>query len=97
MFEKLKSLFQKKKMVKNLTINIDNPICPCDNFDIRWGIDYLSAGLHLNIRCANCNTKLLVPINRLKAVIHFDNPYPNMNREDDTNKVVKLSVVKDAE
>ena len=91
MFERLKRLFRKKTMVKNLTINIDNPICPCNNFDLCWGVDILRSGLHLNVRCANCNTKLLVPVEKLMATIHFDNPYPNMdrNRVASTVKLVK--------
>ena len=55
-------------MFKNITINLERPICNCRNGDLIWGIFFdkeQKAGL--TIGCKSCNMEVNVPNNLFRA------------------------------
>lgn len=56
-------------MFKDVTINLTEPICPCEERNYQL---FLCTG-SINIVCGICNTKLSIPIKKLFYSVNINN------------------------
>ena len=73
-----------KPMLTQLYFNLTDRICPCQKNNIAWGI----AVTTLDVWCKTCQTKLCVPLDKLRATITFDNPYPDGDMTEE--KIIRI-------
>lgn len=86
------SLRRKKPMFKNITINLEYPICSCNAFDLSWSI-WLDEKNHpgLDIECRLCRAKLRIPNSSFKAHFSFKKEcYRDMGGVPLPDNVIKL-------
>lgn len=69
-------------MFKRISIELDGPICNCDEQQIAWcpvevrDEKGIVTAHELHLTCKECKTKLIVPNGKFKASFSFDKPYP---------------------
>jgi hypothetical protein len=71
------SFFKKKKtMFKNITINLDGPICRCKDMNLTFGITVdMDYSCRFIVQCKDCRVTISVPYNALKGNFKLDKPY----------------------
>lgn len=66
---------------KRITIELNGPICACDEQDLIWCPTLDSGGKHaLSIECKTCKTKMIVGNSHFKAAFELDKPYPGKEK-----------------
>jgi hypothetical protein len=76
---------------KNITINLERPICNCKNGNLDWGIHIDDNKAGLSIRCVSCNMLVKVPNNLFRANFAVGNAPSNYFDERPLpNNVIKL-------
>lgn len=79
-------------MFKNITINMDYPICNCDTLNLGWGIwQDDNKNNCLSLECRTCKTLLKISHDTFKAQFAFHKvPYKNMRGGPLPDNVIKL-------
>jgi len=70
-------------MFKNITINLSEPICSCNEQNLKWIIS--ATDWSAQFICKTCNVKLTIPMEKLFYSFKLDKDYPGRQKE----KIVK--------
>lgn len=59
-------------MIQDFVINIDAPICPCEQPNLGWGL--ISSMDEFYVQCSLCERKATIPWSKVKASFNFHRP-----------------------